>query len=71
MHKNHKNSETSLFSLGVAQGVRAEKEIGSLMPGQLADFNIWSAEASFTDHSVDKFKVLSSYVSGEKVANFA
>ena len=35
------NETLSLFTLGVAQGVRAENRVGSLTTGQFADFNIW------------------------------
>merc|ERR1712241_54110 len=59
-----------LFTKGVAQGVRAEDRLGSLSIGQFADFNIWSSGASFTDHSVDKFTILASYVNGSKIAEF-
>ena len=38
------NETLSLFTLGVAQGVRAENCVGSLKPGQFADFNIWNEE---------------------------
>ena len=38
------NETLSLFTLGVAQGVRAENFVGSLKPGQFADFNIWNEE---------------------------
>merc|ERR1711892_444404 len=56
-----------LFTKGVAQGVRAEKTLGSLEPGQLADFNVWSGAASFDDYSVDNFTILASYVNGARV----
>lgn len=44
------NETLSLFTLGVAQGVRAENCVGSLKPGQFADFNIWNDE---TDLNAD------------------
>ena len=44
------NETLSLFTLGVAQGVRAENSVGSLTSGQFADFNIWSEE---TDLNAD------------------
>ena len=44
------NETLSLFTLGVAQGVRAENCVGSLKPGQFADFNIWNEE---TDLNAD------------------
>ena len=59
-----------LFTKGVAQGVRAEDNLGSLLVGQFADFNIWSSDASFTDRSVDNFTILASYVNGSKIAEF-
>ena len=59
-----------LFTKGVAQGVRAEKTLGSLELGQLADFNVWSGAASFDDYSVDNFTILASYVNGARVAQF-
>ena len=50
--------------------MRAEDKLGSLLIGQFADFNIWSSSASFTDHSVDNFTILASYVNGSKIAEF-
>ena len=49
------NETLSLFTLGVAQGVRAENCVGSLKPGQFADFNIWNEE---TDLNADSGAVI-------------
>jgi len=61
------NETLSLFTLGVAQGVRAENYVGSLKPGQFADFNIWNEETDLNADSVEKFKVTSSFVNGNLV----
>lgn len=52
----------SVFSLGVAEGVRNEDKIGSLLPGQLADFNI--VEGQLDDTSVLDWEILQSFVNG-------
>lgn len=55
----------SIFTHGVAQGVRLENKIGSLLPGQLADFNILNG--SLDDTSVQNWKILESFVEGKLV----
>ena len=54
-----------LFSLGVAQGVRMEKSLGELKPGQFADFNIVDADLDAKD--VANFTICQSFVAGERV----
>ena len=55
----------SIFTHGVAQGIRLENEIGSLFPDQLADYNI--IDGSLDDTSVGNWKILESYVDGKLV----
>lgn len=55
----------SIFTHGVAQGIRLENKIGSLFPDQLADYNI--IDGSLDDTSVDNWKILESYVDGKLV----
>ena len=54
-----------LFTKGVAEGARAEKIVGSLLPGQYADFNVWNN--NFKSKSVKDFSVPKSYVNGDTV----
>ena len=55
----------SIFTYGVAQGIRLEDKIGSLLPGQMADFNIF--DGSLEDSSVQNWKILESFVDGKLV----
>ena len=54
-----------LFSLGVAQGVRWEEQLGELKPGQFADFNV--INGNLAENSVANFKINESYVAGKRV----